>query len=156
MRRGRRLQCCGGQQPSLYIILFVNFGNVRQEEPLAVAVSIRHQRLYDVLGALDLRSRSAWARKSHGEIHLDVEHPPAKEPRKIRPPQNPRTRLLSLIHPYLALPFGQRTHCPLPSTKIYVKYHVHIAGNIFNQNALLLAGTLTLSTFSTLPGPATL
>ncbi|KAM3448970.1 hypothetical protein NHJ6243_010036, partial [Beauveria neobassiana] len=33
-------------------------------------------RKYGALGALDLRSRSARARKSHGEIHLDVAHLP--------------------------------------------------------------------------------
>ncbi|KAM3560564.1 hypothetical protein ARSEF4850_003607 [Beauveria asiatica] len=45
---------------------------VRREEPLGVVVFIGHQRKYGALGALDLRSRSARARKSHGEIHLDV------------------------------------------------------------------------------------
>jgi hypothetical protein len=47
---------------------------VRQEEPLGVAVFIGHQRKYGALSVLDLRSRSSRARKSHGEIHLDVAH----------------------------------------------------------------------------------
>ena len=42
------------------------------EEPLGVAVFIGHQRKYGAFSALHLLSRSARARKSHGEIHLDV------------------------------------------------------------------------------------
>ncbi|KAJ3499522.1 hypothetical protein NLG97_g285 [Lecanicillium saksenae] len=48
--------------------------HVRQEEPIGVVVFIGHQRKYGVLSSLQLRSRSARARKSHGEIHLDVAH----------------------------------------------------------------------------------
>ncbi|KAJ2969904.1 hypothetical protein NQ176_g8435 [Zarea fungicola] len=47
-------------------------GAVRQEEPIGVTVFIGHQRKYGALSALNLLSRSARARKSHGEIHLDV------------------------------------------------------------------------------------
>ncbi|TQV89906.1 hypothetical protein IF1G_11429 [Cordyceps javanica] len=48
--------------------------HVRQEEPIGVVVFIGHQRKYGALSSLQLRSRSARARKSHGEIHLDVAH----------------------------------------------------------------------------------